>query len=398
MIAPAMPVRQGNGMAMRLGQFLQALACDFEVDLIVAPVAGMITVEGARWAQSVAARLSVLDTEATLDTHLALIMQLADPEERADAFARLGLPSLSGRLSTTAILRCREIIGNQAYDLIHASRSYCARLALGLRNSRPAFSLDLDEDDERVFSAIATLDALRGRAEFSAWRHLEARAFKNLVDAAIPHFDRVWVASAVDAARLGGLAVIPNAIEAVPRPQRRDDGRTLLFVGSLGYEPNEDAVEWFLSAVWPRLRTSGPPLQLRIVGPDASEGLRLVAREAGAEIVGWAENLRAQYETSTLSIAPVRAGAGTRIKLLEAAVHRVPIVSTTLGAEGLGMEDGCHLWLADNPADFSAAIEQALSRPAERLRRARAARAWVAEHFDRGVVVAHLAAEFRALL
>ena len=396
MIAPAMPVRQGNGMAMRLGQFLEAMAREFEVDLIVAPVAGAVTAEGARWAESFAGRVSVLDTQATLDTHLALIMQVADPEERAQAFARFGLPSLAARLTTTAALRCREVTSGRGYDLIHASRSYCARLALSLGDGRQVFSLDLDEDDERVFSALAAIDARHGQEEASAWRRLEARAFGQLVKATVPRFDRVWVSSPTDAARLGGLTVTPNSIEAAPRPQRRDDGRTLLFVGSLGYEPNEDAVAWFLSAVWPRLRTAG--LRLRVVGPDAPERLRRMSRRSGVELVGWAADLRPHYEAATLCIAPVRAGAGTRIKLLEAAVHGVPIVSTTLGAEGLGMADGRHLWLADTSARFATSIEDALSRPSERRRRARTARAWIAKHFDRAKVVARLAAEFRSLL
>lgn len=408
MLAPAMPSNRGNGLAMRLGQFVEALTRGFDVDLIVAPVAGTVTPEGRRWAESLGARVDVLEPRDMLDTHLALVMQVADPEARAMAFARLGLPSLAARLSTTAALRCREIVAGRDYDLIHASRSYCAPLALALGRRaggghRPVLTLDLDEDDERVFSGLAALADRRGPARAGDWRRLEAQAFGRLTRSSIPRFDRVWVSSPADAARLRptppgpGLKVVPNSIAMGRRFLRRDDGRTLMFVGSMGYEPNEDAAAWFLGAIWPRLRAAAG-LRVRVVGSNPTDRLRRLGRQAGVEIVGWAPDLHRHYAEATLCIAPIRVGAGTRIKLLEATAHGVPIVSTSLGAEGLGLKNGQHLWLADTPRRFAAAIDEALSRPVERARRSLAARAWVGRHFDRPAVVARLATAFRALL
>lgn len=408
MLAPAMPSNRGNGLAMRLGQFLEALTNDFDVDLIVAPVAGTVTPEGRRWAESLGARVEVLEPRDMLDTHLALVMQVSDPEARALAFARLGLPSLAARLSTTAALRCREIVAGRDYDLIHASRSYCARLALALGRRaggghQPVLTLDLDEDDERVFSGLAALADLRGQAEAGDWRRLEAQAFGRLTRTSLPRFDRAWVSSPTDAARLRptppapDLNVMPNSISIGRRFPRRDDGRTLLFVGSMGYEPNEDAVAWFLDAIWPRLRGVGG-LRVRVVGSNPTDRLRRRGRQASVEVVGWVPDLHRHYAEATLCIAPIRVGAGTRIKLLEAAAHGVPIVSTSLGAEGLGLKNGQHLWLADTPLRFAAAIDDALSRPLERARRSQAAKAWVGRHFDRPTIVARLARAFRALL
>lgn len=405
MLAPAMPSNRGNGLAMRLGQFLEALTREFEVDLIVAPVAGAMT--GARWPENLGARVVVLDTQDTLDTHFALLMQLSNPEERAAAFARYGLPSLAARLSTTAALRCREIVAGRDYALIHASRSYCTPLALALGGQpggcRPVLTLDLDEDDERVFSGLAAIADREGQAAASHWRRLEAEAFRRLTRASIPQFDRVWVSSPPDAARLRSvsashhLEVMPNSIAIGRRSRRRDDGRTMLFVGSMGYEPNENGVAWFLDAIWPRLH-SVAGLRFRVVGPDPTERLRRAGRRTGVEVVGWAPDLRRYYEEATLCLAPVLVGAGTRIKLLEAAAHGVPIVSTRLGAEGLGLQNGQHLWLADAPDRFAAAVHDALSRPSERRRRARAAQARVERRFDRAALVARLSTAFRALV
>lgn len=408
MLAPAMPSNCGNGLAMRLGQFLEALTRDFDVDLIVAPVAGVVTPEARRWAESLGARLGVLDTQDTLDTQFGLLMLLSDAEARAEAFARYGLPSLVARLSTTAALRCREMVAGRGYDLIHGSRSYCAPLAIALGSGpsgyrRPVLTLDLDEDDERVFRGLATIAAQQGQVVTSRWRRLEADAFQRLTGSSIPQFDRVWVSSPADAARLQAslpiheLNVMPNSIEMGVPSRRRDDGRTLLFVGTMGYEPNEDAVAWFLGAIWPRLRGVAG-VRVRVVGSSPTKRLHRLGRQAGVEVVGWAPDLAPFYEEAALCIAPIRVGAGTRVKLLEAAAQGVAIVSTRLGAEGLGLQTGRHLWLADTPIRFAAAIDEALSRPVERGRRSRAARAWIGKHFDRPSIVARLATEFGALL
>ncbi|WP_421932331.1 glycosyltransferase [Phenylobacterium sp.] len=408
MLAPAMPSNFGNGLAMRLGQFLEALTRDFDVDLIVAPVAGAVTPEARRWAESLGARVGVLAIQDTLDTQFGLLMRLSNVEARALAFARYGLPSLAARLSITAALRCREMLAGRDYDLIHVSRSYCAPLAIALAgrpsgDRRPVLTLDLDEDDERVFRGLAAIAARQGRTVTSRWRGLEAEAFQRLTRSSIPRFDRVWVSSPADAARLQAtspthdLKVMPNSIEMGVRSRRRDNGRTLLFVGSMSYEPNEDAVAWFLSAIWPRLRGVAG-VRVRVVGSSPTNRFQRLGRQAGVEVLGWAPDLDPFYEEAALCLAPIRVGAGTRIKLLEAAVRGVPIVSTRLAAEGLGLQNRRHLWLADTPASFAAAIEDALSRPVERGRRSRAAQAWVRKYFDRPSIVARLATEFRALL
>lgn len=397
MLTPATPARTGNGLAMRLGQFLEALTRICDVDLIVAPVCGSATSEQLRWPRQLGSHVQVLDVDETLDSHFALVMQVRDPAARAEAFARYGLPSLASRLSTAAAARCRDLTAGRDYALVHASRSYCAPLAMALAGPHSVLTLDLDEDDGRVFRGLAALAAKRGRHAESRWSLLEAEAFDRLSRTLPPGFTRVWASSPVDAARLGASAVMPNAIEMPAPAGRRDDGRTLLFVGSLGYQPNADAVDWFVRSVWPRIRRERG-LRFRGVGPDAAESVRRLGWKPGVDIAGWQADLRASYAEATLCVAPLRVGAGARIKLLEAAAHGLPIVSTTIGAEGLGLDDGRHLWLADTAAEFASTIEEALARPAEARRRAGQARSWVARHFDRNAVVGRLAAEFAALL
>lgn len=393
MLAPAAPAATGNGLAMRLGQFLDALAHGFDVDLIVAPLGGDLDGAALAWAGGRSSKVHVLDVARTLDTHFDLIQRVVDPEARIEAFARFGRPSLCARLGAKAAILARDLIGTARYDLIHAARSYCAPLALHLLGpgsgaERPILSVDLDEDDERVYLGLAELAESQGETLRGGWNRAEAAGFVRLREETVARFDLVWISSEVDLRRIGHLrpagdmALAPNAV-AFPRSvARRDDGRTLMFVGTLGYAPNEDAVAWFLETVWPTLGKRRA-LRLRVVGAAPSERIKRLAKAPGIEVPGWVEDLRSCYETATLSLAPIRFGAGTRIKLLESAAFETPMISTSLGAEGLGLCGENHLWLADTAGEFGAAIEQALDSPFERRRRALGARRHVAGHFER---------------
>jgi glycosyltransferase involved in cell wall biosynthesis len=386
---------------MRLGMFLDALARSFDVDLVIAPIAGGVDGRALSWAAARAVKVHVLDIARTLDTHFGLIERVADPEARTDAFAQFGRPSLCARLGARAAILTRDLVGDTPYDLIHAARSYCAPWALqvvgpGTGEPRATLSLDLDEDDERVYLGLAELAERQGQALLGRWNRAEAAGFVRLRQETVSEFDKVWISSALDSERIGNLQpagdmdLAPNCITLPRLLARRDDGRTLMFVGALGYVPNEDAVSWFLETVWPRLRKRDG-LRFRIVGANPSDRIKRLAQAPGIELLGWVKHLRPCYQTASLTVAPIRIGAGTRIKLLESAAHQTPMIATSIGAEGLGLSGGSELWLADSPTDFAAAIEQALDSPAERHRRASAARAHVSRCFERTSQVRRLA-------
>jgi polysaccharide biosynthesis protein PslH len=405
MVSPVMPALTGNGLSMRTGLFLQALASIADVELLVVPAFGHVSTEGAEWATKASARVRVLDC-ALQDTHFGLIARLTDPSTRLDTFAKDGRPSISGFLSAATIRKATNLLRGEEFDLVHVERSYCAPLgcAIGtLANGAPVLTIDLDEDDSRLYTTLAGLAVKMARSDEERWNLLEATAFRRLLDDTLPLFNRIWVSSAIDVASLALSAnsveahILPNSVITAGRAHLRDDGRTLLFVGSLGYAPNQDAVSWFLSAIWPRL-SKARNLRLQIVGPNAPAGLQRRARQRGVEMLGWVPDPARYYATATLTIVPIRAGAGTRIKLIESAFFGVPAVSTAVGAEGLGLRHGQHLWIADTAKAFVKAVHDALDRPAERQRRAYAARAQVTAAFDRETTVRRLSREFLALL
>ena len=165
---------------------------------------------------------------------------------------------------------------------------------------------------------------------------------------------------------LGGRAfVTPNSYPLVSRAggstiratTGADQATVLLFVGSLGYGANLDGLRWFLAEVFPRLRHRVPGTRLRIVG-SGGDDTGWLAEHRGVELLGAVDDIGAELAAAAALVVPILWGAGTRIKILEAFAHRVPVVSTTVGAEGLDVETERELLIADDAEDFAAACQR----------------------------------------
>jgi glycosyltransferase involved in cell wall biosynthesis len=179
--------------------------------------------------------------------------------------------------------------------------------------------------------------------------------------------DHVAVCSRIDVERSGcaNAVVVPNGGTA---PERVRADRTeivgsapaLLFVGALDYEPNTEAVEWFLREVWPRVRRGRPDAVVRIVG-RGGEALGGLADSPGVELLGQVPDLGAELERADVSIVPIRVGAGTRLKVVEALANRLPLVTTTVGCEGIEVRDGESALIADDAPSFAGAVLRAVA-------------------------------------
>jgi len=160
----------------------------------------------------------------------------------------------------------------------------------------------------------------------------------------------------------------------------------IVFCGSMDWLPNVDAVEYFLSEVLPLIRDTLPGATFTIAGrsPDARV-FKAVEGHAGVTVTGKVEDMRPYLWGSKISIVPIRIGGGTRLKIYECMAAGVPVVSTTVGAEGLRCTDGEDIVLADDPGGFAAACVRLLSDDAARraiahnaLERAQGELSWAA--------------------
>jgi len=153
----------------------------------------------------------------------------------------------------------------------------------------------------------------------------------------------------------------------------------LLFVGHFGHPPNVDAIRFLVDDVLPRI---GRPVRLRIVGHAAPPVVQALARPGTVEIVGPVPDLRPALSAARVVVAPVRFGTGMRSKVLEALAMGRPVVTTTVGAEGLGADAGRHLLVADDATAFAASIRRLLDDDALAARVGAAGRRLVEERFD----------------
>jgi glycosyltransferase involved in cell wall biosynthesis len=163
----------------------------------------------------------------------------------------------------------------------------------------------------------------------------------------------------------------------------------------MDWMPNEDAAVWLMREILPRVRQAVPAARLTVVGKSPSAFLRRLAAAVGqAAVTGRVDDVRPYLERARVVAVPLRVGGGTRIKIFEAMAARRPVVSTTIGAEGLPVAHGRDVLIADGDADFAEAVVQVLTddRLAERL--AGAGRELVEERFD----WTQAAAAFDALL
>lgn len=142
----------------------------------------------------------------------------------------------------------------------------------------------------------------------------------------------------------------------------------LVFTGSMDWMPNDDAMLWFLSDILPRIRSLLPSVSVTVVGRSPSQALQDAASKCGGvTVTGRVPDVRPFLERGSLFIVPMRVGGGTRLKIFEAMAMGIPVVSTSIGAEGLPLDDGETIVLRDEPADFAAAVIELLGDDASRV-------------------------------
>ncbi len=189
------------------------------------------------------------------------------------------------------------------------------------------------------------------------------------------------------------IRVVENGVAVagpVPVPTARPERRDLVFVGSMDYHANIDAALYFAREIWPQLHQRRPDLRFVIVGSRPTPEVLALGKHAGIVVTGTVDSVGPYYENALIAVVPLRVGSGTRLKVLEAMAAGVPVISTSLGAEGLAVTDGKHLILADTPAEFTSAVLRVASDPAEWRQIALSGRDIAVSRYDWSAIAASL--------
>lgn len=286
-------------------------------------------------------------------------------------------------------------------DLIFAFR-LGSMAPLMMQLDRPLAPIFFDLDDAEHVKAMRTAQGIPGltpRARAYAavpvlwWSEYRAMALAR----------RTFVSSNRDVDRFARFprsahrVLVPNAV-VIPSPEPSPPEATLLYLGPYLYGPNVEAAEYLIREIWPQVRVRRPDARLLIAGAEPERIPSHASPPPGVEFLGFVPDLAALYRRTRLVCCPIRVGAGTRFKILEAAAHGKPIVSTTVGAEGIEFRDGQEILLRNDAASFATACLQVLADSSLARRLGAAAREVVRERYDRDVVIAAVRKALMAIL
>ncbi len=248
------------------------------------------------------------------------------------------------------------------YALGVVEHFWCAPYAAALRPHCDRVVLDLHNIESELARTHA--EAAGGVQRILLARFAES--YRKLERKWITQYDAVLVTSAEDRGRVDhpNVLVYPNALPELPKPEVAEED-CIVFSGNLEYHPNIEAVRWFHSRVWPSIRNL---THWRLIGRNPRAIASIVGGDDRIQLIGPVQDAVTEIARAKVCVVPLRSGSGTRFKILEAWAAARAVVSTTLGAEGLGARNAEHLAIADDPEIFAGAIARLLKDPAERTR------------------------------
>jgi glycosyltransferase involved in cell wall biosynthesis len=356
-LSPVIPATTGNGLAMRASMVIQLLARHYRVSLLVirlyAPFEGPIPPDIT----------SLCDRSAAIPVSRAMSPSSSPPlgslRKLIDR-VRLGQSRPTDEESVTS----DRPFGGARFDVVHVFRLAMlpfARLYIDQSRHLPKRHLDLDDIESITRRRLSELYESNGHETMARYEAEAARRAEVLEADAMRDFDRLYVCSVEDRAllvRAGGakVCVLPNALplqDSLPLPPENRPF-TFLFVGTLGYYPNEDAARFFCTEVLPLIRRAiDRDVQFMIVGSGATPAVRQLAASPDIRLVGPVPDVAPAYREANAVVVPIRAGGGTRIKVLEAFSYRRPVVATSIGVEGIAARPDVHFLLGNTAAELA---------------------------------------------
>ncbi len=353
LLAPEAPYPLAGGGSLRTASLVEYLGRHYALDMIAFRQPGAAE-PASLLPAGLVRRVTSIPLPVSHRSHAARSIR------NAVRLAR-GVPPLVDRFTGFGRQVERAVAGN-SYELGVIEHSWCAPYLEQIGSACRRTVLDLHNVESVLHARCAQVE---GGAVGLAHR-IFGEASARFEAAWLPQFSEVLAASAVDARLIGLLApaarvrIYPNAIPWTPTPPKTEE-QVIVFSGNLEYHPNLSAVRFFAREIWPMLRNRWPQLVWRLVGKAPESVEKLVAGDPRIELSGPVDDAVAELARAQVAVVPLLAGSGTRFKILEAWAAALPVVSTSIGAEGLPARDGEHLVLADTPAAFASAVSRLLT-------------------------------------
>jgi polysaccharide biosynthesis protein PslH len=364
-----------GGGALRTASLLQYLARRYALDLIVfrepdAPDPAAALPPG------LVQQLTVLELPPNRRHTAARIWRNAVRVARR-------VPPLVDRFAGFQNQVARAVAGRR-YEIGLIEHFWCAPYLDSIGPACRRTVMDLHNVESVLHTRCAEAEGASGLAH-----RVFCRASLKLERRWLPRFSEVLATSDADAAVVKSIVpsanvrIYPNAIPFTPssQPVTEKHREALVFSGNMEYHPNLSAVRFFRKEVWPRLRAEWPGLVWRLVGKNATAIKPLVEGDPRIEVIGSVEDAVSELARGSIAVVPLLAGSGTRFKILEAWAAGLPVVSTTIGAEGLPVADEREILLADGGPAFARAVSRLLACTELRERLAVAGRSLLQNEF-----------------
>ncbi len=379
LLAPECPYPLQGGGPMRTGSLLHYLAGRSAVDLIGFHEEGSAACGGALPGGLCASAASI-----ALPRHSKTLT--AKVVRNGIRLLRRRLPLMDRFSGASSRRRLRGLLANRHWDIGIVEHLWCACFIDELRPRCRTVVLDLHNVESELHRSCAAF-ALRSER----WAHMRFCTLAKEVERKFfPQFDCILVASEDDAARVrtshrnAKTIVYPNAIPFCANPRRPREGpaqeASIAFSGNLEYHPNVQGLNYFRKEVWPILKERRPALTWRIIGKNAERVRAWAGEDRNIHVTGPIQNAVEELAKSKIAVAPLLAGSGTRVKIIEAWAASCAVVSTPIGAEGLPARDGENLKIVRSPAGWVRAILGLLSDRGAAERLGRNGRATFEEH------------------
>jgi len=244
--------------------------------------------------------------------------------------------------------------------------------------------LDDHNVEWRIIERFASTGASRVQRLFAALEWGKLRAYEldacrraALVLTVTPQDKDVLVSNGISAEKVFPLPVGVDTDWLKPI-QLAAESKKVLMLGTMSWPPNADAVTYFVKAIYPLIKGEIPEVRFAVVGANPPRAIRALGRlDSSIEIAGYVEDIRAAVESIGVFVVPLRIGSGMRVKILDAMALGLPIVTTSIGCEGILLTPGEHALVADNPAEFANAVVRLLRNYDERVRLGSAGRGLV---------------------
>lgn len=269
----------------------------------------------------------------------------------------------------------KKLVSESVFDAVHADQLWMAPYALAAgRSSKNKLKLVLDQHNA-VYLVPERMAGNSSNRLKRAVLGLEGRKLAKYEVETCANFDEVvWVTDddrlALKQVANGRAAqitgpTIPICVDPTKKVsvKRNPAGKRVTFLGGLHWPPNAEGIVWFYKEVWPQILLEVPDATLTIIGKNPPTELEDGAAQGGLEVTGYVDDPLPYLEDTAVFVVPLHSGGGMRVKIIDGWSWGLPIVSTTIGAEGIQYKDGTDICIADTAADFARISIQLLQNP-----------------------------------